>query len=130
MQIPVCDPTGRPQKVLLIGFQDQDNLGLRYLMSTVNASGHEASIMTYRSDPDQILKRIHQDEPDVVGFSLIFQYMAPEVLGDQDASVRSDIYSVGVLLYRLVTGSYPVEGRSVQEVRDKHARGERTLRGV
>jgi len=54
-------------------------------------------------------------------------YMAPEVLGDQDASVRSDIYSVGVLLYRLVTGSYPVEGRSVQEVRDKHARGEQTF---
>ena len=66
MQIPRCD--GRPQKVLLIGFQDQDNLGLRYLMSTVNASGHEAFIMTYRSDPDKILQRIRQDEPDVVGF--------------------------------------------------------------
>ena len=77
MQMPKCE-TGRPQKVLLIGFQDQDNLGLRYLMSTVNASGHEAFIMTYRSDPDKILHRISQDEPDVVGFSLIFQYMAPD----------------------------------------------------
>jgi len=54
-------------------------------------------------------------------------YMAPEILGDQEASVRSDIYSVGVLLYHLVTGSYPVQGRSVQEVRDKHTRGERTF---
>ena len=78
MQMPACDPEGRPQKVLLIGFQDQDNLGLRYLMSTVNASGHQALIMTYRSNPDEILKRIRQDEPDVVGFSLIFQYMAPD----------------------------------------------------
>jgi anaerobic magnesium-protoporphyrin IX monomethyl ester cyclase len=77
MQLPKCE-TGRPQKVLLIGFQDQDNLGLRYLMSTVNASGHEAFIMTYRSDPDKILQRIRQGEPDVVGFSLIFQYMAPD----------------------------------------------------
>ena len=77
MQMPKCE-TGRPQKVLLIGFQDQDNLGLRYLMSTVNASGHEAFIMTYRSDPDKILQRISQAEPDVVGFSLIFQYMAPD----------------------------------------------------
>ena len=68
MQIPACDPNGRPQKVLLIGFQDQDNLGLRYLMSAVNASGHKAFIMTYRSAPDQILKRIRRDEPDVVGF--------------------------------------------------------------
>ncbi len=78
MQIPTCDPGARPQKILLIGFQDQDNLGLRYLMSTVNASGHQAVIMTYRSDSEEILKRIRQDEPDVVGFSLIFQYMAPD----------------------------------------------------
>jgi len=78
VQIPVCEPTGRAQKVLLVGFQDQDNLGLRYLMSTVNTSGHEASIMTYRSDADKILQRIRHDQPDVVGFSLIFQYMAPD----------------------------------------------------
>jgi radical SAM superfamily enzyme YgiQ (UPF0313 family) len=78
MQIPVVDPKGRTQKVLLIGFQDQDNLGLRYLMSAVNASGHRASIMTYGSDPELILKRIRREKPDVVGFSLIFQYMAPD----------------------------------------------------
>jgi TolB-like protein/Tfp pilus assembly protein PilF len=37
-------------------------------------------------------------------------------------SAQSDIYSLGVLLFRLVTASYPVQGRSVQEVRDAHAR--------
>jgi len=67
-----------PQKVLLLGFQDQDNLGLRYLMSAVNSSGHHASIMTYGSDPDIILQHLRRDEPDVVGFSLIFQYMAAD----------------------------------------------------
>jgi radical SAM superfamily enzyme YgiQ (UPF0313 family) len=78
MQIPAVDPKGRSQKVLLIGFQDQDNLGLRYLTSAVNASGHQALIMTYGSDPEPILKRIRREKPDVVGFSLIFQYMAPD----------------------------------------------------
>ena len=78
MRIPALDPKGRPQKVLLIGFQDQDNLGLRYLMSAVNASGHQALIMTYGSDPDRIIRRIRRDKPDVLGFSLIFQYMAPD----------------------------------------------------
>jgi anaerobic magnesium-protoporphyrin IX monomethyl ester cyclase len=78
IQIPKVDPNGKIQKVLLIGFQDQDNLGLRYLMSAVNASGHRAAIMTYGSDPGLILKRIHHEEPDVIGFSLIFQYMAPD----------------------------------------------------
>ena len=34
--------------------------------------------MTYGSDPEPILKRIARDRPDVIGFSLIFQYMAPD----------------------------------------------------
>jgi anaerobic magnesium-protoporphyrin IX monomethyl ester cyclase len=101
MQIPVCDPTGRRQKVLLIGFQDQDNLGLRYLMSTVNASGHEAFIMTYRSYPDQILQHIHRDNPDVVGFSLIFQYMAPD-FGQVIAALRD----AGVTAHFTMGGHY------------------------
>ena len=78
VRIPVLESGARPQKVLLLGFQDQDNLGLRYLMSAVKASGHEAQIMTYGSDPEPILERIGGYEPDVVGFSLIFQYMAPD----------------------------------------------------
>lgn len=78
VRLPPFDPNSRKQKVLLIGFQDQDNLGLRYLMSAVNSVGHAAEIMTYRSDPDAIFERIHREKPDVVGFSLIFQYMAPD----------------------------------------------------
>jgi radical SAM superfamily enzyme YgiQ (UPF0313 family) len=77
-QLPRVNPDACAQGVLLIGFQDQDNLGLRYLMSAVNASGHRASIMTYGSDPEAILRRIREEEPNVVGFSLIFQYMAPD----------------------------------------------------
>ena len=53
-------------------------------------------------------------------------YLAPEVLQGQQATVRSDIYSLGVLLYHLVTGSYPVHARTLREVRRAHERGERT----
>ena len=53
-------------------------------------------------------------------------YLAPEVLEGQPATVRSDIYSLGVLLYRLVTGSYPVHARTVRGVRRAHELGERT----
>jgi serine/threonine protein kinase len=52
-------------------------------------------------------------------------YMAPEVLAGLPASPASDIYSVGVLLYHLVTGKYPVESRSLDELRAAHMLGRR-----
>jgi serine/threonine-protein kinase len=51
-------------------------------------------------------------------------YMAPEVLWGEKATVQSDIYSMGVLLFNLVTGTYPAEARTLVEVRQIHACGE------
>jgi len=52
-------------------------------------------------------------------------YLSPEVLAGSDASPQSDIYSLGVLLFHLVTGSYPYVARSLAELRRMHDRGER-----
>src|SRR5262249_17592589 len=52
-------------------------------------------------------------------------YLAPEVLDGDPASARSDIYSVGVLLYYLVTGDFPVRGQTVEEIAGAHQRGVR-----
>jgi len=48
-------------------------------------------------------------------------YMAPEVVDGGDPTVRSDIYSLGVLLYFLAAASYPVRGQSMDELRREHA---------
>ena len=56
-------------------------------------------------------------------------YMAPEVLEGGQASARSDVYSLGVLLYHLVTGEYPVQralGRRAARTRT-HSREHRWL---
>jgi hypothetical protein len=50
--------------------------------------------------------------------------MAPEVIEDGQASARSDVYSLGVLLYHLVTAEYPVNARSVEDLRAAHSRRE------
>jgi non-specific serine/threonine protein kinase len=50
--------------------------------------------------------------------------MAPEILRGEPASAAGDMYSLGVLLYRLVSGSYPVDAATLAELRSRHARGE------
>lgn len=52
-------------------------------------------------------------------------YLAPEVLAGREASVQSDVYSLGVLLFFLASGEYPTTGASLQEVREAHAAGRR-----
>jgi tRNA A-37 threonylcarbamoyl transferase component Bud32 len=47
-------------------------------------------------------------------------YVAPELFAGSQASVRSDIYSVGVLLFRLVTAQFPVAADTVRELRRAH----------
>ena len=47
-------------------------------------------------------------------------YLAPERFERPEPTVQSDLYSVGVLLFYLVTGEYPVRGRSAKELRKAH----------
>lgn len=54
-------------------------------------------------------------------------YMAPELFEGQSASVRSDLYAIGVLLYYLVSGTVPVEGGTMNEMVAAHRKGSRKL---
>jgi Tfp pilus assembly protein PilF/TolB-like protein len=54
-------------------------------------------------------------------------YLAPEVLDGREATASSDIYSLGVMLFHLVTGSYPVSARSLVELIEAHRGGRKRL---
>ena len=51
--------------------------------------------------------------------------MAPEQLRGEEPQAVSDIYGLGVLLYHLVSGRYPIEADSRAELLQKHLHGDR-----
>jgi eukaryotic-like serine/threonine-protein kinase len=65
------------------------------------------------------------DSPHGVGLAGTPLYLAPECFLGEEVSAQSDVYAVGVLLYYLVTGNYPVFGRTFKEIAEAHDREER-----
>jgi eukaryotic-like serine/threonine-protein kinase len=78
-----------------------------------------ANIMLNASGQPQIMdfgiaRSISQPSPARIDGSP--HYMAPEMVAGKKVTPRADIYSLGMVLYTLVTGQPAVEGDDVQEV--------------
>ncbi|MDQ3712266.1 MAG: SUMF1/EgtB/PvdO family nonheme iron enzyme, partial [Acidobacteriota bacterium] len=47
-------------------------------------------------------------------------YMAPEQWADEEPDARSDVYSLGVMLYQMIAGDVPFKGSSIPAIMKKH----------
>jgi eukaryotic-like serine/threonine-protein kinase len=56
-----------------------------------------------------------------------YPYMSPEQFLQKPVDGRSDIYSLGVMLYELTTGKYPLDIKSVTDAVLKHQANEKPL---
>jgi radical SAM superfamily enzyme YgiQ (UPF0313 family) len=59
---------------MLIGFQNQGNLGLGYLTSVLRQYGYPVHVVDIEQEPQKILEIAQEIDPIVIGFSLIFQF--------------------------------------------------------
>lgn len=91
----------RSARVLLVGFEDQDNLGLRYLSSTLKAHGHETRFVVFGNGAAPVIEAARQMEPHIVGFSLIFQFMVPEF-----RDVIAELRAAGISAHITIGGHY------------------------
>ena len=63
--------------------------------------GHHTRIVAFGNDPEPLLHIIQSERPDVVGFSLIFQYMVP-----QFATIIRGLRMAGVQAHITIGGHY------------------------
>jgi tetratricopeptide (TPR) repeat protein len=87
---------------------------------------HRRGVLHRDLKPQNVL--VHDDNVKIVDFGLAIgtkpepgmrgtlTYMAPEIMRRQAPSSASDLYSVGVIAYELLTGEHPYGGRSLTEL--------------
>jgi radical SAM superfamily enzyme YgiQ (UPF0313 family) len=91
-----------PGGAVIIGFQDQGNLGMGYLASTLEAHHHRVELVEFRDPAESIVARVIAADPVVVGFSLIFQFYLPEY-----RTLIQHLRAAGIDVHFTMGGHYP-----------------------
>ncbi|MGB9175951.1 MAG: radical SAM protein [Methanoregula sp.] len=89
--------------ILLIGYEDDENLGLRYIAAFLKKNGVRVKIVPYRrSARKTILTIVQKEKPRLIGFSLIFQRMVNDF-----GAVITYLRENGVTSHFTIGGHYP-----------------------
>jgi Tol biopolymer transport system component len=86
--------------------------------NVMRETGGRIILMDFGTGHD--LEHLPPREGDLSGTPL---YLAPEILTGGRATPASDVYALAVLLFRLLTGDYPVPGQTLDDVRAGHRAG-------
>jgi DNA-binding response OmpR family regulator len=118
------------------GLDEEDTLRYVHDIAAALRVVHEAGILHRDLKPPNVMLR-ENDEVVLIDFGLARQmdglrstrtgvlrgspyYMSPEQALGEELDVRSDLYSLGVIYYELLTGNRPYAGQSVIEVLQQH----------
>ena len=88
--------------VMLVGFQNQGNLGLGYLAAVLRRHGYPVQVVDIEQAPEEILRIAIELKPVLIGFSLIFQFFI-----DQYAALLYLLRKNGIDAHFTMGGHFP-----------------------
>ena len=141
--------SGRPLSDLIAGAGDLERLRTAWLLSLIRQIGeglayiHEQGVVHRDLKPSNIMISDVKGEPEVTILDLglarfresrdqrvtpagrptgTVEYMSPEQIRARRTDQRSDLYSLGVILYEILTGKPPFTGENPASVMFQHLR--------
>ena len=127
--VPFCKPASLldPNRAVSVVARCAEALGYAHLQGVVHRDVKPANIM-YHPDTDTVkltdfgIARLTDSSKTRTGMVLgTPSYMSPEQLAGMKIEGRSDLFSLGVSLYQMLTGRLPFEGESMAQLMFKIA---------
>lgn len=90
------------KNIVIVAIKESENLGIGYLTSVLNEAGYNTRIFVFRENSEEILELLREEDPVMVGFSVVYQYYI-----DTFISLVSFLRDNGIVTHFTAGGHYP-----------------------
>jgi anaerobic magnesium-protoporphyrin IX monomethyl ester cyclase len=92
----------KKKNIVLVAIQESENLGIGYLSAVLNETGYNTRIFVHKDNNEEILEALKEEDPAIVGFSVIYQYYI-----DKFISLVNFLRKEGITAHFTAGGHYP-----------------------